>query len=374
MDKRPIRILHVIGRMDRGGAETMIMNLYRRIDRERVQFDFVENCSHHAAFDDEIFALGGRIYHCPRYAGTNHFAYCRWWNRFFQEHGSDYTAVHGHLGSTAAIYLSAAKRNGIYTIAHSHNTYGNGSGDLLYRIYSFPTRRIADRFFACSVKAGLDRFGEKVTSDPTRFSVLNNAIETEKFRYDPQERERVRKELGLGDSIVFGHVGRFLPQKNHEFLMEIFREIARQCDCAKLLLIGDGPLREAVAQKARDYGLDDRVLFLGVREDVAPFYQAMDVFLFPSLFEGLGIVAVEAQTAGLPCVISDTVPEECVLTDDLVTVCRLEDGAKTWANTALSVVSDGRRDHAGQVAERGFDISATAGRLEQFYLGIGDRQ
>ena len=141
-----------------------------------------------------------------------------------------------------------------------------------------------------------------------------------------------------------------------------------------VLLVGDGELEQNVRDRTAELGLTDRVVFAGAHRDVERFYQAMDVFLFPSLFEGLGIVAVEAQTAGLPCVISDTVPEECVLTDDLVTVCRLEDGAKTWANTALSVVSDGRRDHAGQVAERGFDISATAGRLEQFYLGIGDRQ
>ncbi len=152
MEHEPIRILHVIGIMNRGGAETMIMNLYRNIDRNKVQFDFVENSSEPAAFDEEILSLGGKIYRCPHYNGKNHFAYVKWWNTFFQKHPGEYPIVHGHLGSTAAIYLSVAKKHGAYTIAHSHSA---GSGSAMYRMFAYPTRYIAAKLFGCSKDAGL---------------------------------------------------------------------------------------------------------------------------------------------------------------------------------------------------------------------------
>ena len=157
----PIRILHVIGIMNRGGAETMIMNLYRNIDRSKVQFDFVENEGDTADFDEEILSLGGNIFHCPRYVGKNHLTYCRWWRDFFASHKGVYAVVHGHIGSTAAIYLSIAKRHGAYTIAHSHSA---GFGSAMYRVFSYPTRYVADHFFACSRDAGISRYGKKVGS------------------------------------------------------------------------------------------------------------------------------------------------------------------------------------------------------------------
>lgn len=367
MDK-PIRILHVIGRMDRGGAETMIMNLYRHIDRTQIQFDFVENTPNHMSFDDEILSLGGRIYRCPHYSAVNHFSYCLWWKRFFDEHGSEYSIVHGHLGSTAAIYLSYAKRHGIYTIAHSHNTNGTGLRDRIYQVYAYPTRMIADFFFACSVDAGIDRFGKKTVNRPGAFHVLNNAIDTSRFQYDEQAREKIRARFGLDDSVVFGHVGRFFAQKNHEFLIDIFASIAKQCGNAKLLLIGGGELEEQIVRKVEKLGLRDQVVFAGTQEDTAPFYQAMDVFLFPSLYEGFGMVAVEAQASGLPCIISDKVSRECILTDDLVYVCSLEDSAENWASCALEHSSYSRSDHSLQIRDRGYGAEETSKWLEQFYL------
>ena len=211
----PIRILHVIGVLNRGGAETMIMNLYRSIDRTKVQFDFVENEGDEAAFDAEIRRLGGRIYHCPRYKGLNHFAYERWWNDFFKSHRGEYPIVHGHIGSTAAIYLSIAKKYGAFTIAHSHSA---GLGSTMYRIFAYPTRYIADHFFACSRAAGVSGYGKKVGNDISRCQMLNNAINAKKFVFCREARQQMRNDLHLSDNtVVIGHVGRFVEAKNHLF-------------------------------------------------------------------------------------------------------------------------------------------------------------
>ncbi|MBQ8495105.1 MAG: glycosyltransferase [Clostridia bacterium] len=191
---QPIRILHVIRLMNHGGVESMIMNLYRSIDRTKIQFDFVETSDIAGAYEEEILSLGGRVYHCPRYNGKNHFAYTRWWDRFFREHPHEHPIVHGHLGSTAAIYLSIAKKHGAFAIAHSHSA---GEGSVLYRVFSYPTRYIADHFFACSRDAGMARYGRQVGSDSGRCTILKNAVNTNRFLYDSARRERIRSQLSI---------------------------------------------------------------------------------------------------------------------------------------------------------------------------------
>ena len=370
MGNQVLRVLHVIGSMGYGGAETLIMGLYRCIDRSRVQFDFVENTLEKAAFDDEIRSLGGRIFNCPHYTGKNHFQYIKWWNRFFDEHAGEFTAVHGHIGSTAAIYLRIAKKHGLFTIAHSHNTNGVGFSDFLYRIYAFPTRYIADQFFACSRQAGIDRYGKRVGSDPQSCLLLHNAIDTKRFAFDPQKRESARNMLNISDDeLVIGHIGRFVAQKNHPFLIDVFAEIHRRKPKAKLLLLGLEDPEQAVRKKAEALGLTDRILFAGVHRDTVPYYHAMDVFVLPSLYEGFGIVNIEAQCSGLPCVISDKVSAECILAKDLVSVCPLDAGAEGWADRILSVVSGARFDHSDIVADMGYDVRQTAASLEAFYRG-----
>ncbi len=371
----PIRILHVIGIMNRGGAEAMIMNLYREIDRSKVQFDFVENTQQTAAYDDEIRSLGGRIFNCPHYRGLNHLEYVRWWDRFFREHAGEFNAVHGHLGSTACLYLSAAKKYGLYTIAHSHNTNGAGLRNKLYRAYAFPTRYIADFFFGCSLDAGRDRFGKKVASDASRFRVLNNAIDTRHFAFDPVARTLTREKLRVAeDELLIGHVGRFVEQKNHPFLIDIFSEMVKIDPKVKLLLIGHEDPEKKIRAKVESLGLTDRVIFAGVQEKVSPFYQAMDLFLMPSLFEGLPLVLVEAQTSGVPCVISDKIPEDSILIPDLVSVCKLSDDASTWAKTAWKHIHDHRRDRSNEIAVCGFDIRKTAEWLTDFYMERADQE
>ena len=364
------RVLHVIGQMNYGGAETLIMSLYRNIDRSRVQFDFVENTSKEAVFDSEILALGGRIYHCPHYNGKNHFSYVRWWKDFFRAHADEYAAVHGHIGSTAAIYLREAKKHGIFTIAHSHNTNGVGLNSLVYRAFAFPTRFIADQFFACSRLAGMDRYGKKIGNDPERCILLRNAIETNRFSYNPQLRKAARADWGISDDeFVVGHVGRFVQQKNHMFLLDIFSELIKRKPKARLLLVGQEDEGRKIRQKAETLDLTEHVIFAGTHRDTAPFYQMMDVFVLPSLFEGLGIVNIEAQTSGLLSFTSDkVVAPECKVTE-LMHFIPLSHSPEQWAEEILQAYSDQlpRRDHSEEVRAAGYDIGETAEWLCNFY-------
>nr|WP_288977573.1 glycosyltransferase [uncultured Blautia sp.] len=367
--KLPIRVLQVIGIMNRGGAENMIMNLYRNINRDKIQFDFVEHTDEEAAFDSEILDLGGAIYHCPKYQGLNHFVYVNWWKRFFNKYKGAYAIVHAHIGSTASIYLNIAKKYGIYVIAHSHNI-----NELLhiksfvYQLYSFRTRYIADYFFGCSKVAGRDRFGTKVSSDSSRFSVLNNAIDVSAFRYDFAIRESVRKDLGIeNNAFVIGHVGRFEEQKNHCFLLNVFESVLKKNNDAILLLVGDGVLREQIQNEINRRKIDNRVILTGIRTDVNRLMQAMDIFVFPSLYEGLPVAIVEAQASGLPCVISNRVPQECIIIPNMVFIMDLDDTYDNWANIILI---PRKRQESQQVITKGFDIKTTSVWLERFYLKI----
>lgn len=366
---KPIRVLHVIGIMNRGGAETMIMNLYRHIDRSKVQFDFVENSSEPAVFDEEILSLGGRIFRCPHYNGKNHFTYVKWWNDFFKAHPKEYPIVHGHLGSTASIYLSVAKKYGAYAIAHSHSSGTDHSLHAnLYQIMSYNTRNVADYFFACSEAAGKERFGSKVVSGD-HYAVLNNAIDVNRFSYNPSVRNAVRDELGIGQiQLVVGHIGRYTKEKNHEFILKIFSELKKMDSNARLLMVGDGTLRTHIMQMAKQASLSSDVIFTGVRSDVERLVQAMDVFVLPSLYEGLPVTMVEAQTAGLPCIISDKVPSECILTDGLVNIMPLSANPEAWAEKILAMRAIPRTDRREEIAAHGFDITTEAVKLQEFYL------
>lgn len=370
----PIRILHVVGSMNRGGTETMIMNLYRQIDRSKVQFDFMVHTSDKCAYDDEILKLGGKIYRVPMFKGTNYFSYQNAWIQFFNTN-QEYKIIHGHLGSSAAIYLKLAKRNGCFTIAHSHNTKSIGKNlkSLLYPYFSYPTRYIADFFFGCSKNAGSDRYGKKVVSSD-KFKVLNNAIPANKYRYSNEIREQLRKKLNVEEKTVLGHVGRFSHQKNHQMLINIFQALHKENHDTVLLLVGDGELRKSIENQVVDLGLSDSVIFTGVRSDIPELMQAMDVFVFPSLYEGLGLVAIEAQAAGLRCVVSDSIPKEAFVTD-LIKSLPLEEPVDIWAKSILQYSKGYVRKNTYEVIKNnGYDILDTAKWLESFYLKKVDEQ
>ena len=357
----PIRVLHVVTYMGRGGLETMLMNYYRSIDRTKVQFDFLTHREFEADYDAEILSMGGRIYRLPN---LNPFSktYLSALDRFFGEH-PEYRIVHSHLDCMSAIPLKYAKKHGVpVRIAHAHNS--NQARDAKYLLKLLYKGRIAPnatRLFACSEEAGRWMFGGK------DFCVLNNAINARKYTFDADIRREVRRELDLPeDALVVGHVGRFDPQKNHSFLIRIFEKMPGD---ARLLLVGDGALRAAAEQLAEDLGIRDRIMFVGVRSDVDRLLQAMDVFLFPSLFEGLPVSIIEAQAAGLPCLISDKVPIECKKTE-LVTQLPLDEDPEAWAEAVLDAAQTPRTDTHPQLCAAGFDIRANAEWLMDFYLTL----
>lgn len=366
----PIRILHVLHGMDMAGTETLLMNIYRNINRENVQFDFAVCAGRECAYDKEILSMGGIIIPYPRYKGTNHFTYVKWWNEFFKTH-LEYKIIHGHIGSTAAIYLSIAKKHERYTIAHSHSTHTGqiNMHDILYSIYTYPTRYIADFFFGCSKKALVDRYGKKVAEDSGKSKVFNNAIDPEKFIYNEATRRLVRAEYSLHDDvIVIGTVGRLSPQKNPFEIIRIVDDLVKRGLNFKFLWIGKGELEIEIKAEIKRKKLEDYFIMAGTRPDIYNVLQAMDIFVFPSVWEGLGISCVEAQAAGLPTLCSNTIPIEAKVTCG----CKflpLND-TDCWVKEIINLIGYKRTNCYQQVLEAGYDIKDTSLWLEKYYLQI----
>lgn len=368
-----IRILHVLGGLDRGGAETMVMNLYRAIDRTQIQFDFIVHNEKKQAYTDEILNLGGKIFHFPVFNGLNYFKMKNLWTLFFKNH-PEYKILHSHVRSYASLYLPIAKKAGLKTIIHSHSTSnGKGLGSIVKRIMQYPLRWQADYFFGCSKEAGAWLFGNKVVNSP-KYQILQNAINTEQYKFDPKIRKEYREKLGLGDKKTFIHVGRFHPAKNHPFLLNVFAEIHKIDSNTVLLLVGDGELRPEIEKQITFLNLQNDVFLLGSRDDVPKLLQAADCFLFPSVWEGFGMVAVEAQAADLPCVCSEAIPRSVKVTEHCAFLPT--DNAKKWAEHALLWAK--RNDSfmttilsvVEQVKSAGYDIKFSSKRMESFYLSI----
>ncbi|PFW49685.1 glycosyl transferase family 1 [Priestia megaterium] len=346
----------------------MVMNLYRNIDRSKVQFDFIIHTKDKCDYHEDIVSLGGRIYSIPRYKGVNFFQYMRAWHRFLKAH-PEYKIIHGHVRSTASIYLRIAKKYGLVTIAHSHSTSsGTGFAAILKNLLQYPIRYTADYLFACSKSAGVWLFGKRATKKE-KFLILKNAIDTKKYIHDHNTRLEKRKELQIEGKFVIGHVGRFSTPKNHDLLIEIFKVVHDKNKNAILLMVGDGELRPIIENKVNDLGLTNSVIFMGVRSDIPEILQAMDVFLFPSLFEGLGIVAIEAQAAGLPCIVSESIPKEAYITD-LIKSLPFSNSLDEWAEHILYYSnSHGRSNMQKEIDSSGYDINGTVHWIQNFYLG-----
>ena len=358
-----LRILHVVTYMGLGGLETMIMNYYRKIDKEKIQFDFLVHRSEKAYYDEEIENLGGKIYHLPR---LNPFSssYKNVLKEFFISH-PEYKIVHIHQDCLSGIIAKIAKNCGVpVRIAHSHNS--NQDKNFKYPIKLFFKRNIpkyATHLFACGKKAGEWMFSG------ADFEILNNAIEVSKYTFSPAKRSEVRKTFGIDDKkFVVGHVGRFSPQKNHTFLLDIFLEISKKCD-ALLLLVGDGELRSEIEKKVELLGISNKVMFLGKRNDVYDIMQAMDCFVFPSKYEGFPVSVVEAQASGLPCIISDTVPLDCKITD-LIEQISLQNSVVDWSNKVFAVKMNKRSDTSKIIKYSGFDIETNVKKLTELYLNF----
>lgn len=302
-----MRVLHVVSVMDMGGMENYIMNLYRKVDRTELQFDFLVHHSRRGVFEDEIDALGGHVYHTTLMDDFNLIRYLRKLDELFRS--TQYRIVHGHLGSTAFFYLGAAKRYGVPArILHSHcpghpNTIKGYTKHILFHFSPIH----ANVRLACSTPAGEYQFRKEP------FEVVPNGIDVERFRFSEQSRRDVRSRLDLEGRFVVGHVGRFYCEKNHPYLLKIFQALRERVPDAVLLLLGDGALMEQTKALARKLGLENSVRFMGVIRDCAPYYQAMDAFVLPSIYEALPLTGIEAQCAGLPCLFSEGVSAEVKL-------------------------------------------------------------
>lgn len=357
-----IRVLHVVTYMGRGGLETMLMNYYRHIDRNKIQFDFLVHRNFKADYDDEIKFLGGRIYHLPR---LNPFSphYYTELNNFFKKH-PEYKIIHVHQDCMSSIALKIAKRNGIpIRIAHSHTASQDKNFKLLIKKhYMKSISKYATHLFACGKEAGDWMFSGH------SYTIMNNAIDANAFIFAKEKREVIRDKLHLTNELVIGHVGRFSPPKNHEFLIDIFNEIQKIDSNTKLLLIGTGDLEAKIKDKVKTLGLDKNVLFLGNRSDVNELMQAMDIFLFPSHYEGLPVTLVEAQASGLPIFKSDNVPEQCKITSNVYSL-PLEDSASDWAKYILNQYQNYHRiDTSSYIKKASYDIKQNAKWVEDFYV------
>lgn len=374
---KPIRILHVLTAMNMAGTETLLMNFYRNIDRSKVQFDFAVTATKKCAYDDEICRLGGRIICYPLYRPNRHFSYIKWWKDFFSKH-SEYKIVHGHIGSTAAIYLKIAKDYGRFTIAHSHSTKGSiNLREIAYRFYSYPTRFVADQFFGCSQQALVDRYGKKVARSK-KAKVINNAIDAEKYIFNVDSRDRIRQELKIDrKQLILGTVGRLTPQKNPFEIINICQELNNRGINYKFLWFGDGELKDQILTEINKRDLAKKIILMGTRADIYNVLQAFDIFIFPSLWEGLGIACVEAQASGLPTLCSDTIPREAKVSNKCIFL-PLNDTDK-WCNEiskiAIDIKNDTyiRPDTYADIVRAGYDIKGVATWLENFYLNTMER-
>jgi glycosyltransferase involved in cell wall biosynthesis len=364
-----IRIAHVLRKMDTAGTETMIMNLYRKLDKNSFQFDFIVN-DRGGDYEEEILDLGGNIYQVPAFTGLNVSSYAKAFRSVLAEH-PDLGIVHGHIGSSASIYLHEANKMDRKTIAHSHSINAiERPLDIAWNLFVYPTRFIADRFLGCSAEAIESRYGKKIARSG-KSHVLPNALDLDGYVDVEKFREQTKNGLGLTAATIYGHVGRFVPEKNHEFLIDVFNRIHKEDPNTQLLLVGQGPLEDEVRKQVDVRGLSDSVVFAGRRTDIPKVLSAMDVFIFPSPHEGLGMSAVEAQAAGVPALLSSGLPEEAFITPNTKKL-ELSAGSEHWAEEArvLAAAPRNQKNDLSLVQAAGFDINKSVDWLQNFYASL----
>lgn len=358
-----IRVLHIVGSMHPGGMENFVMNLYRNIDRSKVQFDFITHTQSDPGYVQEIEQLGGRIYQLPRLT-SNPVANLKGIKRIVKE--NEYVAVVRHTPNALVIpQLLAAKSGGSVAICHSHST--SNAKMTVHRIGRFMMKHSNVERFACSEEAGKWMYGNKP------FRVVRNAIDLDGFSFKQLSREKIRKEFGMEDNQpVFGHIANFVACKNHTFLMDIYHDIAQRLPDARFFCLGDGDLRDGIMEKAERLGIADRVIFTGMRSDAADFMSAMDVLIFPSVYEGLPLTLIEAQASGLPILVSDTVNPGIEVTQGLVCWKSIQEPSGKWAKEAVSLlkVNPSRVCQREAIQKAGYDIHDLAKWYEEYFTGL----
>lgn len=366
-----IRVLHSVSNMDRAGIETMLMNYYKHIDRTKVQFDFLCNKIKPGAYDKEIENLGGHIFHTP---GLNPFKYLKYLNymkELFKQH-PEYKIVEAHNGALGVYALYAAKVNNIpIRILHAHGA--SITKDWKLPIKLFCKTRIpsnANKYFTCGDAAAKCYFDDKIFSNH-EYRFVPNAIEVERFAFNKETRNNIRKKFNLEDKHIVGHVGRFMSQKNHSFLIDIFAELVKLDSKTHLVLLGDGELMDSIKQKVDKLGISQSVSFIGNVGNANEWYQAFDVFVLPSIWEGLPVVGVEAQAADLSCFFSDSITKEITLLPKTKFIS-LNESAKKWALEIREAFNEKKRNNNEQViTEKGYNIKNEALKLQECYLKMG---
>ena len=365
MKKKPIRILQIVSSMNAGsGVLAVVLNWHQYIDKSKVQFDYLYIVDTPVKNQAEIERLGGQYYKLPN-PFKEPFKFLRASYRFFKTHR--YHTIHSHITSLNLFFFPLAKLFGTKNIIqHAHGTKwsdkklkGWRNYIMLHAVWPLITHKLA-----CSQLAGKFWYGEN-------FAVVNNGIDVEKFAYNPMVRAQKRKELGLENKFVVGNVGRFALQKNHSFLIDIFEQVAKQDPDAKLVLVGGGSLEEPIKARVTAKHLQNAVIFLGVRQDVPDLLQAFDALCMPSLYEGLPVVGVEAQAAGLPGIFADTITPEVLLLPSS-RMLSLKDSAAVWAHQILSLKNQVRASGSTVLRDKGFDICQTAQQMQNFYEELGN--
>lgn len=365
--KEPIRIAQIMGKWVGGGVEAVVMNYYRHIDRTKIQFDFLCDEDSTDIPYEEIEKLGGKVILIPPYQKV--FKYQSVLKNVLKS--GHYNIVHSHINTLSVFPLLAAKRAGVpIRIAHSHSTTNKKEKkkNLMKLILRPFSKVFATHYMCCSELAGCWLFGNK-TYDKGQVYLLNNAIDLDKFKYDENIRNKKRKELNIDNkTLVIGHIGRFVEQKNHRFLIDIFDELHKEVNNSILLLAGQGPLLKEIQAKVKKLNLEASVKFLGQRNDASELYQAFDVFLLPSLYEGLPVVGVEAQASGLLCELSDDMTKETKVLSTTRFI-GLDKDAKEWAKTIINDFNQfERKETKDEITRNGFNITKQANNLEVYYL------
>lgn len=369
--KKMIRVLHVTTVFQAAGIESFIMNMYRHIDRNKVQFDFMVMRTENEFYDDEIKELGGKKYTIQE-NGKNTLIRVinesRALYQFLKENPYDIVHVH-YTTPLRALYLKAIRKAGVKTrIYHSHSAEVSGKNFAKRLVYLYLKRRITDwatDYFACSNAAAEWMFSKSVMNSG-KVKVIYNGIDINRFKLNEDTRQEIREQHALQNSFVMIHTGRFFEQKNHTFILKVFEEVQKRCHKAKLMLLGTGDLFEEIKQKVDNENLSEDVVSLGVQSNVECFLCAADCYIMPSLYEGLPVAAVEAQCSGLPCVFSTNITREVALTTH-TSFLDLNQPIEEWANAVLESRNIPRVDCSGDIREQGYDVLGVANRLQNFY-------
>lgn len=359
-----IRVLQCVNIMDRAGLETMLMNYYRNIDRTQIQFDFLTHREECGAYDMEIESLGGKLYHAPRLYPQNYSYYFKWMKEFFTEH-PEYKIIHSHIDTMSFFPLCAAQNANVpIRIAHSHSSKLDMDFKLPIKYWAKKKiPKVATHRCACGELAG------KFMYHNCDFRIIKNAIDVNKYSYDEKVRKAKRNALGLKNKITIGHVGRYCYIKNQLFLLDILRYILNNDSNYQMILVGKGEDKEKLEARINKLGIQDNVRLLIDRSDVNELYQVMDIYVMPSLFEGVPVSAIEAQTNGLPCIISNRISKEVMITNN-IKMLHLKSGAKTWGDEILKSNKIRNSNAINQINTAGYNIGAESMKLQKWYCSL----